>query len=132
MGNSSRSSHHGSIPRLELTAAVKGVEADEAVKRSLPEEVAAKEETIFWSDSAPVLAQIRDITSWFKTFVRNRLSVIHGLTLLEQWRFIQGLLNPADHTSRGIKAHEKEKRKKEKKGERKKKEKERKERREKK
>ena len=58
--NSLRASHHGLIPWLELTAAVKGVEADEAVKRSLPDDVAKKD---FWSDLAPVLAQIYDITS---------------------------------------------------------------------
>ena len=27
--------------------------------------------------------------------------------MLEQWKFIQGFLNPADHTSCGIKAYEK-------------------------
>ena len=107
--NSARASHHGSIPRLELTAAVKGVEADAAVARSLPEEVSKKEKTIFWSDSSAVLAQIMDVTSPFKTFVRNRLSVIHKSTEFEQWRYVKSALNPADHTSKGIRAHEKEK-----------------------
>ena len=39
----------------------------------------------------------------------NRLSKIHKKTKVDQWRFVDSELNPADHCSRGIKAHEKEK-----------------------
>ena len=65
--NSSRASRHGSIQRLELTVSVKGVEADGGGS--------GERKKHLWSDSAPVLAQIFDLTSWFKTFIRNRLSV---------------------------------------------------------
>ena len=101
-----RTSHHGSIPRLELVSALKGVDLSRAVSKSIRNRVG---EIWFWSDSNCVLTQIRDNTKTYKAFVANRLSKIHKKTEVGQWNFIDSQLNPADHCSRGIKAHEKEK-----------------------
>ena len=101
-----RSSHHGSIPRLELVSALKGVDLSRAVSKSIKDRI---KEVWFWSDSNCVLTQIRDKKSSYKAFVANRLSKIHKKTEVDQWNFVDSQLNPADHCSRGIKAHEKDK-----------------------
>ena len=101
-----RTSHHGSIPRLELVSALKGVDLSRAVSKSIQERI---KEVWYWSDSNCVLTQIRDKTSSYKSFVANRLSKIHKKTDVDQWNFVDSNLNPADHCSRGIRAHEKEK-----------------------
>lgn len=46
------------------------------------------------------------MTSRFKTFVGNRLSVIHSTTSPEQWRHVHSLANPADIASRGLDAND--------------------------
>ena len=111
--NKSRSSHHGSIPKLELVAAVCGVKAENAIKRSLPdekkEEEGEEEPTVFFTDSKIVYGQIWDETSWLKAFESNRITKILHDTLREQWRIIPGKLNPADLSSRGIRAGDAEK-----------------------
>ena len=104
--DSKQTSHHGSIPRLELVSALKGVDLSRAVTKSIKERI---KEIWFWSDSNCVLTQIRDKTSSYKAFVANRLSKIHKKTEVDQWNFVDSQLNPADHCSRGIKAHEKDK-----------------------
>ena len=68
--NKSRSSHHGSIPKLELVAAVCGVKAENAIKRSLPdekkEEEGEEEPTVFFTDSKIVYGQIWDLAESFR------------------------------------------------------------------
>ena len=111
--NKSRSSHHGSIPKLELVAAVCGVKAENAIKRSLPEEKkeeeGEEEMTVFFTDSRIVHAQIWDETSWLKAFKSNRITKILHNAMKEQWRIIPGKLNPANLSSRGIRASDAEK-----------------------
>ena len=111
--NKSRSSHHGPIPKLELVAAVCGMKAENAIKRSLPdqkkEEEGEEELTVFHTDSRIVHAQIWDETSWLKAFKSNRITKILHNTVKEQWQIIPGKLNPANLASRGIRAGDTEK-----------------------
>merc|ERR1711942_320093 len=55
------------------------------------------------------LKMIHDKTSRFKAFFSNRLSKIHAGSHVDEWRYVDSANNPADHTSRGIAAHESEK-----------------------
>ncbi len=48
------------------------------------------------------MGYIRNVSRRFKTFVGNRLSVIHDITSPDQWRYVDTLSNPADVASRGI------------------------------
>ncbi|KAL3999159.1 4-aminobutyrate aminotransferase / (S)-3-amino-2-methylpropionate transaminase [Sarotherodon galilaeus] len=87
------------IPRLELAAAVLSVHLDKMLSVELKLNLS---ESVFWSDSTTVLQYIANITTWFKTYVANRVSIIHALTKVEQWRHISSKLNPADAASRGM------------------------------
>ena len=49
-----------------------------------------------------VLRYIQNTTSRYKTFVANRIAIIHDLTDVEQWHFIEGKINPADLALRGF------------------------------
>ena len=49
-----------------------------------------------------VLGYIKNESRRFKTFVGNRLSVIHDTTSPDQWCYIESKLKPADIASRGI------------------------------
>ena len=93
------------IPRLELSAAVLSFRLHEIVLRELEYSVSR---VFFWSDSMTVLQYIRNTTSRFKTFVANRLAIIQELTSVNDWRHIEGKLNPADLASRGFMPSEQE------------------------
>ncbi|CAH8681695.1 unnamed protein product [Schistosoma rodhaini] len=60
-------------------------------------------EVKFWTDSMIVLHYIRNEKSQFKTFIANRISTIHSLTKVDQWRFVPSKENIADFASRGVK-----------------------------
>ena len=90
-----------SIPRLELMAAVAAVNVDEMLRKELDLEVS---KSFFWSDSMAVLGYIRNEDKKFDVFVANRISRIHELTAVAQWRHVSTNDNPADDASRGIKA----------------------------
>ena len=104
--NTSRAGFHGSIPRLELSAAVKSVDLLKSIQSSMMERFT---DIWLWSDSNCVINQIRDRSKNYKTYVANRLSKIHKGSDERDWHFVDGELNPADLCSRGIRAHEKEK-----------------------
>ncbi|XP_025760779.1 uncharacterized protein LOC106097018 [Oreochromis niloticus] len=87
------------IPRLELAAAVLAVRLDKMLSVELKLNLS---ESVFWSDSTTVLQYIANTTTRFKTYVANRVSIIHALTKVEQWRYISSKLNPADAASRGM------------------------------
>ncbi|XP_039456650.1 uncharacterized protein LOC120433807 [Oreochromis aureus] len=87
------------IPRLELAAAVLAVRLDKMLSVELNLNLS---ESVFWSDSTTVLQYIANTTTRFKTYVANRVSIIHALTKVEQWRYISSKLNPADAASRGM------------------------------
>ena len=75
--DSSRSSHHGSITRLEMVGGISGLEGKSVMKGSLiEEEVDNEEETWFWTDSCCLLRQVNDPTASQPAFLANRLSKI--------------------------------------------------------
>ena len=88
-----------SIPRLELSAAVVSVKLYQLVTQELDLKIDKK---FFWTDSMIVLGYIRNATRRFKTFVANRLSVIHDVTEPDDWRYVPTQVNPADLASRGL------------------------------
>ncbi|CAH8572859.1 unnamed protein product [Schistosoma guineensis] len=88
------------IPRLELTAAVLAARMGYQLQSELDIKFA---EVKFWTDSMVVLHYIRNEKSQFKTFIANRISTIHSLTKVDQWRFVPSKENIADFASRGVK-----------------------------
>ena len=90
---------HITIPRLELTAAVTATKLAALIERELDWQLDSK---TFWTDSSSTLSMIRNESSRFKTFVANRLSIIHSVTTPSQWRHVDTKRNPADIASRGV------------------------------
>ena len=90
-----------SVPRLELQAAVTATRLAAQIKRECEFEI---KRTVYWTDSQVVLAFIRNNTKRFKTFVANRLTIIHEHTKPSEWRHVTSLQNVADIASRGIDA----------------------------
>ena len=89
------------IPRLELTAARIGANLAVCVQRELDLPL---DSVVMWTDSAIVLGYIKNRQKRFHTFVANRVAAIQEQTTPDQWRHIDGKLNPADLASRGIHA----------------------------
>lgn len=92
-----------SIPRLELAAAVVAVKLYQIVIDELDIQISDR---YFWTDSMIVLGYIRNEQKRFKTFVANRLSLIHEVTSPNDWRYVPSEGNPADIASRGINPQE--------------------------
>ncbi|VDI41613.1 Hypothetical predicted protein [Mytilus galloprovincialis] len=90
-----------SIPRLELSGAVTACRLYQILNDELEIKI---DNVTFWTDSTIVLGYIRNTSRRFKTFVANRLSIIHNTTSLDQWRHVDSPSNPADIASRGIDA----------------------------
>ncbi|VDI83955.1 Hypothetical predicted protein [Mytilus galloprovincialis] len=88
-----------SIPRLELSGAVTACRLYQILNDELEIKI---DNVTFWTDSTIVLGYIRNTCRRFKTFVANRLSIIHNTTSLDQWRHVNSPSNPADIASRGI------------------------------
>ena len=57
---------------------------------------------VFWSDATVVLRYINNKSTCFRTFVANRIELIHTLTSADQWCYVTTDLNLADITSRGV------------------------------
>ena len=93
--------HHGSVPRLELTAARLGASVKDMIIREFKDTVSIQK-SYMWTDSETVLKWIRDTKTRFKTFIKNRLTKIHELTRPEDWMWVPSELNPADDCSRGL------------------------------
>ena len=87
------------IPRMELVAAVVGVELTTFLKRELDLKL---NNTIFWTDSTSVLQYIKSSSKRFKTFVANRIATIQAGSSPLQWKNVGTAHNPADIASRGI------------------------------
>ena len=92
--------HHDSVPRLEIQAARLAAEVAAEVGR----EVGAGKygRVVFWVDSECVLKQLHDSRTRFKMYFANRISIILGLSKVQQWRKVPTELNPADDCSRGL------------------------------
>ena len=86
------------IPRLELTAAVVAVRLVDFILHELEYKVDAVQ---YWCDSTAVLQYIANTSKRFRPFVGNRLKIIHDLSKVEQWRYVDTKSNPADLASRG-------------------------------
>ncbi|XP_060593431.1 uncharacterized protein LOC132747884 [Ruditapes philippinarum] len=95
-----------SIPRLELSGAVVGCRLFAMLSEELDMNF---DHFTFWTDSMIVLGYINNVSKRFKTFVGNRLSIIHETTYPDQWRHVHTSSNPADIASRGISAYDSEK-----------------------
>lgn len=92
-----------SIPRLELSGAVVACRLYEKIADELEMKV---DEVTFWTDSTIVLGYINNQSKRFKTFVGNRLAIIHDVTTPDQWHHVDTKSNPADIASRGINARD--------------------------
>lgn len=89
--------HGQTIPRLELCAAVLGVEIYETIL----DEFELRKVT-FFTDSKVVLGYINNETKRFYVYVRNRVDSIRRLTHPSQWNYIPTNLSPADDATRSI------------------------------
>ena len=89
----------GTIPRLELVAALLAARLSESVERALGEVVRGSH---FWSDSAIVLLWIRSHTANNGQFIQRRLLEIRELIDVNSWHFVPSEENPADIPSRGL------------------------------
>lgn len=91
MGKAKVAPKHGhTIPRLELCAAVLGVEIYETILDELEFEL---RKVTFFTDSKVVLGYINNETKRFYVYVRNRVDSIRRLTHPSQWNYIPTNLN---------------------------------------
>ena len=90
---------HVTIPRLELQAALLSAQMNEMIREQLDIPISR---CYFWVDSQIVLAYIRNKKKRLKTYVANRVSKIHSISEVADWKFVPGKDNPADHVSRGM------------------------------
>ncbi|XP_022777858.1 uncharacterized protein LOC111319323 [Stylophora pistillata] len=87
------------VPRLELQAAVTSVK----VSHQIPQELSLNDvPEFFWSDSKVVLGYIANESRRFHVFVANRVQLIQDATSVDQWKYVESKLNPADDASRGL------------------------------
>ena len=101
MGKSKLAPHH-TIPRLELCAAVLGVEVAEFVAEHLD---ISTDACYFYTDSRVVLGYIFNETRRFHVYVANRIDRIRRATSPCQWNFVATENNPADQATRYQEAH---------------------------
>ena len=101
-----KSSHLGSMPRLELSGRVKGIEVKLDLQQSIKKPF---REIRIWTDSHCLLKWVWNDTIVHKVYVSNRLAKIHKSSEKEQWKFVDSERNPANLCSRGIKADDKKK-----------------------
>ncbi|CAB4017297.1 Hypothetical predicted protein [Paramuricea clavata] len=93
--------HARTIPRLELCAAVLGVEITELVI----EELAVKPHSVaYYTDSKVTLGYILNETRRFYVYVSNRVQRIRRSSSPDQWRYVATDINPADLATRSVKA----------------------------
>ena len=89
---------NGSTPRIELQAAVAGIELATQIKEEIAVEITRK---VFHTDSTTVYWWIQNRDAKYKVFVANRLNKIHLATSPSEWHHVPTNLNPADVISRG-------------------------------
>ena len=91
------------IPRLEIAAAATATKVSSMIQRGLDLPI---DEDIYWTDSTRALGYITNEDRRFKTFVANKISVIHENSHPNQWHYVNTKLNPTDDASRGLSAEE--------------------------
>ena len=89
------------IPRLELPAATVAVKQDRQIREELDVNI---DSVTFWTDSTCVLQYINNEAGRFKTFVANRIAIIHANSNPSCWRYVDSKANPADFASRGLRS----------------------------
>ena len=94
-----------SIPRLELSGSAVACRLYELLSDELELKI---DQVTFWNDFMIVQGYIKNDSRRLKTFVGNKLSVIHGVSSSDQWCHIESHMNPADIASRGIVASDKD------------------------
>ena len=82
-----------SIPRLELQAAMYGTRLKQLIVDEHDVEI---ERTVFWTDSTTVLQWLHVADKKQPVFVANRVAEILDSSTIDQWRLVEGTLNPAD------------------------------------
>ncbi|XP_074648975.1 uncharacterized protein LOC141904296 [Tubulanus polymorphus] len=92
-----------SIPRLELATATLAVKNDQTLRNEFEFEI---HDSQFWSDSTTVIKYVNNADKRFKTYVANRLAMIHAGSNPDQWHYIRSKMNPADAVSQGVSAQE--------------------------
>ena len=86
------------IPNLELEAEAMESELASFVRSEM---TANFDKIQFWTDSMATLGWIKS-TKHQKVFVANRIATILANSKSEQWNFVPGKINPADHGTRGL------------------------------
>ena len=85
------------IPRLELCAAVLGIEIANIIKKQMDIPIG---DFHFYTDSRVVLGYICNNTRRFYTYVSNRVEKIRNTSAPEQWSYVPSEYNPADEATR--------------------------------
>ncbi|KAJ8349564.1 hypothetical protein SKAU_G00246940 [Synaphobranchus kaupii] len=89
----------GTIPRLELCAAILAVEIADMLTKEMGVQFYSVR---FFTDSKVVLGYIHNESRRFYVYVSNRVQRIRKSSLPEQWNYVPTDANPADHASRSI------------------------------
>lgn len=85
--------HATTIPRLELCAAIMGVELSEVIT----EELERKPDSVtYYSDSKVVLGYVTNDSQRFYVYVSNRVERIRKTSAPHQWHYVPTSQNPAD------------------------------------
>jgi len=90
-----------SIPRLELMAACIAVQVDTFIRCETDFQCY---NSVFWTDSTPVLQMIHNTSTRYPVFVANRLTKIEQGSDPTQRRCVDSKRNASDHVSRGLSA----------------------------
>ena len=90
---------HMTKPKLELQAAVYGVR----LKKQILNEYDVRIDKIYhWTTSSTVLQWLQAAHKKHQVFVANRAAEILENSLMDQWRHVKGVENPADIATRGM------------------------------
>lgn len=104
MGKAKVAPTHGhTIPRLELCAAVLGIEIAEIIGEQMDLE---KKNFKFYSDSQIALGYITNDARRFYVYVANRVSRIRSFSEPDQWQHVTTNQNPADLGTRSFDTQE--------------------------
>ena len=87
------------VAKLEMQAAVFGVRLRELI---LEEHDIEEDRIVHWRDSTTVLQWLHASNNKQPVFVANRVAEIFGNSTIDQWRRVEGKMNPADIGTRGM------------------------------
>ena len=87
------------VAKLEMQAAVFGVRLRELISEEHAIEV---HQIVHWTDSTMVLQWLHASNNKQPVFVANRVAEILENSTIDQWRHVEGKMNPADIGTRGM------------------------------